>query len=72
MRITHNTTRHVNDMARKVRARRNALLAACDWTQGRDISNPIQAVWASYRALLRNVPLQPGFPFNVNWPEQPN
>lgn len=27
--------------------------------------------WAEYRQALRNLPAQPGFPFNIVWPEMP-
>jgi hypothetical protein len=56
--------------ASSVRAERNTLLAACDWTQVADA--PVdKAAWASYRQALRDVPSQPGFPYNVIWPEVP-
>ena len=29
------------------------------------------SAWAQYRALLRNVPQQEGFPTEVVWPEKP-
>lgn len=28
--------------------------------------------WAAYRQALRDLPEQEGFPFNINWPEQPS
>lgn len=61
-----------NDRAAvEVRSKRNQLLAASDWTQGKDIPNTISAIWAVYRNDLRNVPQQAGFPWNVTWPFQP-
>lgn len=27
--------------------------------------------WAVYRQKLRDIPAQPGFPFDVKWPEKP-
>lgn len=53
-----------------VRAARNALLAACDWTQLPD-AQADQTAWAAYRQALRDVPQQPGFPLSVVWPVQP-
>lgn len=54
----------------EIRAQRNALLAACDWTQVADA--PVdQTLWAIYRQELRDVPAQEGFPANVIWPTQP-
>lgn len=55
----------------KVRAIRNGLLADCDWTQGKDISDSISIPWATYRQQLRDVPSQAGFPYNVTWPTKP-
>lgn len=54
----------------RVRADRNTRLAACDWTQLADA--PVDAAaWAAYRAALRDVPAQDGFPWNVTWPDAP-
>lgn len=54
----------------EVRAQRNALLAACDWTQLPDA--PVnRTAWARYRQNLRDITSQPSFPFAVNWPVQP-
>lgn len=56
-----------------VREQRNALLAACDWTQVPDAySAKIDiGAWAAYRQQLRNVPERPGFPWEVEWPAPP-
>jgi hypothetical protein len=54
----------------QVRAERNSKLAATDWTQLADA--PVDhAAWAAYRQDLRDVTSQPGFPWDVNWPTQP-
>lgn len=54
--------------------RRNEQLYASDWTQ--IPNNPLtpekQQEWAVYRQELRDVTLQPGYPFNVVWPTQPS
>jgi hypothetical protein len=56
--------------AKAVRADRNKRLAESDWTQL--IDAPVNvAQWSAYRQALRDVPEQAGFPFNVNWPVQP-
>lgn len=56
--------------AAAVRADRNASLAACDWTQLADA--PVDtAAWAAYRAALRDVPTQAGFPWEIQWPTPP-
>ena len=67
--IAERTTAKGND----VRAERNEKLAACDWTQLAD--SPLDAdaklAWQLYRETLRMVPEQPGFPWNVEWPPEP-
>ena len=64
-----------NDAAMFIRARRNRLLTACDWTQGKDatarITKPQQAAWAAYRQALCDLTDQPGFPHDVQWPARP-
>ncbi len=52
------------------RAERNRKLAESDWTQLAD-STADKEAWAVYRAALRDVPSQDGFPWQVKWPEQP-
>jgi hypothetical protein len=56
--------------AESVRKQRDALLAQSDWTQLPD-AQVDKAAWASYRQALRDVPAQPGFPFDVVWPVKP-
>lgn len=55
----------------RVRDRRNQLLVASDWTQVADAPVNREA-WAEYRAELRDLPNQAGFPFQVAWPAPPN
>lgn len=58
------------EKAGQVRAERNGLLTASDWTQVADA--PVdKAAWATYRQALRDISAQPGFPWNVTWPEMP-
>ena len=53
-----------------VRAERNALLTASDWTQVADA--PVdKAAWATYRQALRDITAQAGFPWTIDWPAQP-
>lgn len=56
----------------KVRADRNAKLAASDWTQLVDtpLTNTEQGEWAVYRQSLRDITNQED-PFNITWPEEP-
>lgn len=55
------------------RARRDELLAASDWVVMRAMEQgaPIPAPWAAYRAALRDVPAQAGFPEFITWPTPP-
>lgn len=55
----------------QIRAQRNFLLAASDWTQGKDIPTTISEPWATYRQQLRDITDQPGFPDTVTWPDKP-
>lgn len=58
-----------------IRARRTALLAACDWTQLPDaaLDSEQQAAWAEYRQALRDLPeSQPGATIDtIVWPDRP-
>jgi hypothetical protein len=56
--------------AEKVRAERNILLTASDWTQVTD-STADKTAWAAYRQDLRNISLQTNFPWDIVWPTQP-
>lgn len=53
-----------------VRARRNDLLTACDWTQLPDVPLATKEAWAAYRQALRDITEQPD-PFNIVWPTPP-
>lgn len=57
--------------ARRVRARRDALLQKSDFTQLADASVANAVEWATFRQALRAIPQQPGFPHNVSWPAIP-
>jgi hypothetical protein len=52
---------------------RNKLLSDSDWTQLADapLTKAKIKLWADYRVLLRDVTEQPGFPFDVVYPEEP-
>lgn len=60
-----------DQLAAEVRARRDALLAASDWSQVRDVADATAALWQPYRQLLRAITAQPGFPSSVTWPQPP-
>ena len=58
------------DQSKSVRDDRNKRLTETDWTQVADA--PVdKAAWATYRQALRDVPSQGGFPWDVQWPTQP-
>ena len=59
--------------AEQERFKRDALLLATDWmvTRAIETSTSVPSAWAAYRASLRAVPEQQGFPNNINWPEEP-
>ena len=58
------------EQAKNVRQSRTEKLKDCDWTQLADA--PVdQAAWSTYRQALRDVPTQSGFPWEVQWPDQP-
>jgi len=59
----------LNQKLFSVRAKRNELLTATDWTQLADA--PVdKAAWAAYRQALRDLPEQDGFP-DVDMPVAP-
>ena len=55
-----------------IRSKRNALLAACDWTQATDspLSAEVKAAYAQYRQALRDMPGNCD-PANPEWPVKP-
>lgn len=57
-----------------LRAERNRRLQATDWIMLPDAPCPEGTTleqWQAYRQALRDVPQQPGAPYNVVWPEPP-
>lgn len=54
----------------RLRARRDRLLAECDWRVVPDASWDT-APWVAYRQALRDLPEQGGDPRVVVWPVQP-
>ena len=63
-------TERTSNKAAQVRAERDALLAATDYTQLADA--PVDATaWATYREALRNLPSRSGFPWTMTWPTKP-
>lgn len=63
-------TARADAQAAAMRADRNERLRACDWTQVPDA--PLDpAPWVIYRQALRDITLQAGFPYSIEWPEAP-
>ena len=59
-----------DEQAARVRSSRTEMLKDCDWTQL--IDSPVdKGVWAAYRAELRDITAQEGFPWDVKWPTSP-
>ena len=54
-----------------LRAERNALLAASDWTQAPDAPTANAAAWKVYRQALRDLPQQWTYPNAPQWPTAP-
>ncbi len=58
------------EQAKSVRQQRGEKLKDSDWTQV--IDAPVdQAAWAAYRQALRDITGQAGFPWDMQWPVQP-
>jgi hypothetical protein len=56
--------------AAQMRSERTRKLSECDWTQVADA--PVdKAVWATYRQALRDITTQAGFPWDIQWPSEP-
>ena len=53
----------------EVRAKRDKLIAATDWTGNSDVT--MTTAMTTYRTALRNVPAQSGFPSSITWPTKP-
>ncbi|MBL8965405.1 MAG: phage tail assembly chaperone [Spirochaetaceae bacterium] len=59
------------EKASAIRATRNGLLAASDWTKSPSGNLPNAAEWKTYRQALLDITLQKTFPESVIWPEAP-
>ena len=61
------------EVAAAAREARNKLIAETDYLFESDypISKAEKAKWAEYRQALRDVPEQPGFPYEIDWPHKP-
>ena len=73
--LSANEIQQIKDrQASLVRVERNGRLASCDWTQLSDtpLTPEAKSAWSFYRENLRMVPEQQGFPWDVQWPPEPN
>lgn len=61
----------IEDLKVEITTKRNALLAASDWTQLPDVPQATKDAWAQYRQALRDITEQSGYPTNVVWPTSP-
>jgi len=61
------------DQAKNVRQTRDEKLKECDWRviKALESNAPQDFQWAAYRQALRDVPMQAGFPWTIDWPTQP-
>lgn len=59
------------EIAAQIRAKRDSLLVASDWTQLPDVPASTTEKWLEYRQALRDITEQVGFPENVEWPVAP-
>lgn len=53
-----------------IRSLRDEKLQKSDWTQMPDVEID-KYQWIMYRKALRDISLQDGFPWNINWPIAP-
>lgn len=56
-----------------MRDARNSALTRCDWviTRAFEEGTPVPAAYLAYRQALRDLPSQPGFPYDYVWPQEP-
>ena len=61
------------EAALAARNTRDGLIASSDWMviKAFEAGTTVATEWATYRQALRDVPLQAGFPWTVEWPTQP-
>ena len=61
------------EQAKNVRQTRDDKLKECDWRVIKALESniPQDFQWAAYRQALRDLPMQAGFPWTIDWPTQP-
>lgn len=53
------------------KARRYSLLESSDWISNGDVMLVNQIEWLQYRQDLRDITLQEGYPYEIDWPQKP-
>jgi len=63
----------IEQLATAARSDRDARLTASDWVTLRayEIGEEVPSEWLRYRAALRDITLQSGFPQVIDWPQPP-
>jgi hypothetical protein len=63
----------LEDFSKRMKIKRNNLLAESDWTQIVDVplSVEVKQQWAEYRQALRDLTAQEKFPWKISWPVAP-
>jgi len=66
-------SRYDSDEWVALRAKRDRLLAACDWVvvKAQEAGEDVPAAWVNYRTLLRDLPKATSDPASPTWPEAP-
>ena len=66
-------SRYDSDEWVALRAKRDRLLAACDWVvvKAQEAGEDVPAAWANYRTLLRDLPKATSDPASPTWPTAP-
>ncbi|ADK81599.1 tail fiber assembly protein [Sediminispirochaeta smaragdinae] len=58
-------------LSERVRLERDRLLSESDYIMMADYPLTDKSDWEAYRQALRDIPLQPGFPQEISWPQVP-
>lgn len=63
-----------SQVADTMRSKRNQLLAETDWVivVSYEQESIVPDSWKQYRQTLRDITAQPGFPYEIEWPEKPS
>lgn len=69
--VPHELDRRIAEF--NMRDARNSALTRCDWviTRAFEEGTPVPTAYIEYRAKLRDLPNQEGFPYDYIWPEEP-